>query len=249
MEAGYGRVLSFDYDNWQVDPEPKVLQLGMWIHPTTGNALVAGVNLNYLTEEQIQRLRYYLPEILRTRNLKQRYWEGRRLLPDIFNNFYRTYDRNNISVVTPSTLRFMQPKELEKGGEQDRATKLAKRRERLVALKAKKSMRKIPPEKLEPEVPKPPKPKPPEVPEPDSPEAMAKQAVDTQQGQKLAARIDDRIAKEIRAGEIEPEVPEVEPEVPEPEPEPEVGSGPQPNEPGEEPENEPGAPIPSKKPK
>lgn len=253
MEAGYGRVLSFDYDTWKVDPTPKVLQLGLWMHPSTGNPLVAGVNINYLTDEQIQRLRYYLPEILRTRNLKMRYWEGMRLLPDIFTNFYRTYNRDNINVVSPSTLRYLQPKELEKGGEADRATKLTRRREQLSALKTKKSMRRLPLEK--PPVPKPPKPPEPPEPEEESPEELAKSAVDTQRGQQLISKIDDRIAKELRSTEPEepeaPEVPEVPPEPApeelEAEPEADIGSGPQPNAPDEDPEAEAGAPIPSKK--
>lgn len=109
ITEGYGRVLNYNYDNFQVDPRPKVLLLGRWRHPRTRNNLVAGINLNYLSDDQVTRLRKVLPQILKSRNLRNRYWAGRELLPDIFNDMYRTYDSRYVHGITPATLRFWRP--------------------------------------------------------------------------------------------------------------------------------------------
>lgn len=107
---GYGRLLSFSYDNWRVDPRPSVLVLGRWLHPNTHNKLACGINLNYLSNDQIDKVRLVLPKILKTRNLKQRYWTARSLIPDIM-GAYRTYNADFIRAVSPSTLKFMTSKE------------------------------------------------------------------------------------------------------------------------------------------
>lgn len=161
---GYGVTWNFDYDRWKQDPQPQVLKLGTWVHPSTGNTLIGGVNLNYMTPNQIDRLRYYLPDILKNKNLKDRYWAGMGLAPDIFKQLYRTYDRRYINIVTPSTLKFMTPAELQKLGQQDRASRLQTRRDMLKDL-AKKKDKTVPPPEPE-DVPQAPKPEaPPEAPE------------------------------------------------------------------------------------
>ena len=104
-EQGYGRVFKFRYGDFQVDPRPRVLVLGRWRAPGTGNVLVCGINLNYLSEEEIDALRQNLGAILGKKNLKDRYWEGMKLLPDIFANSYRTYKQSSIIAVTRETLR------------------------------------------------------------------------------------------------------------------------------------------------
>lgn len=115
LTEGYGRTKEFSYDRFNVDPRPNALILGKWRHPNTRNTLVAGINLNYLTDSQIEHLQRVLPQILSTRDedgtvrprsLKDRYWAGRELAPDIFNNFYRTYNIRFVHAVTPGTLKF-----------------------------------------------------------------------------------------------------------------------------------------------
>ena len=128
ITEGYGRILNYNYDRFQVDPRPKVLLLGRWRHPRTRNDLVAGINLNYLSDEQVLRLRQSLPKILKSRNLRRRYWTGRQVLPDIFNDLYRTYDRRFIHAITPATLRFWKP-EAEKKKAARAAKKVEKQRE------------------------------------------------------------------------------------------------------------------------
>jgi len=104
-EAGYGRVYRFSYGPHKVDPRPRVLALGRWRSPGTGNILVCGINLNYLSEEEIAQLRQNLATILSKRTLKDRYWEGMRLLPGIFKDNYRTYKQDEIDAVSRETLR------------------------------------------------------------------------------------------------------------------------------------------------
>ena len=262
---GWARRLNFSYDNWHVDPTPNILKLGEYIHPTTGNTLVAGINLNYLTPQQVLQVREFLPSILQNRHLKLRYWKGMEILPDIFDNFYRTYDRKYINVVEPGTLRFLSPTEVQKLGKQKEDEKLAQRKARVTQQKGKQAKAQslkqdIAQAEVEPEV--------------ATAVDKGREAVKTQQAQ--------RNIKTIEPAEVpvpEKPVPETpappKPEVPEapgappeaqeiptimpkapalrrkatPEaPEATAGTGPQPNRPGEAPEQEPGAPIPSKKP-
>jgi hypothetical protein len=115
LTCGYGRLYDFDYNGKKAtDSRPSVLSLGRWISPK-GNNLLAGVNLNYLSDEQINRLQRNLQSILRDRNLRRRVKTLRALMPDIFNTSYRTYDRNYIQNINPGTLKFISiPKDPEK---------------------------------------------------------------------------------------------------------------------------------------
>lgn len=219
IQEGYGRVLDIDYTHTRVDPKPKVLLLGRWKHPSTGNQLVAGINLNYLSKSQLDKLRYYAPEILKNKDLYTRYWVGKRLIPDVFESFYRTYRKDRVSAIDLATLKYMTPKELEKTGETEKAARLQKRRDQLKTLRAKKRARIRPalrPE-VEPDIPPEVEPEIPEVPEvPEEPQTVtdkAKAAVDAKRAEKMVARIDDRTREMLSKIEAEPE----EPEVPEPE--------------------------------
>lgn len=87
---------AFRYNKFKNDPTPDALVLGMYRHPNTGNNLVGAINLRYLTTDQIEQLRRELPKLLNSNNLKSRYWLGKRLMPDIFDNYYRTYDASHI---------------------------------------------------------------------------------------------------------------------------------------------------------
>lgn len=104
---GYGRTFEYDYTGDQVtDPRPMALSLGRWKSPK-GNQLFAGLNLSYLSPEQISRLQQQLPSILRDRNLKRRVRKLRSIAPDIFNSAYRTYKRDEMHHIDPGVLRFM----------------------------------------------------------------------------------------------------------------------------------------------
>lgn len=105
LEQGYGRVFQFDYPKFRVDKRPRVLVLGKWKHPNTQNVLLAGVNLNYLSEDEIEILRKGLGAILAQRNLKGRYRMGKKLMPGIFDTAYRTYKADEVVAVTRSTLK------------------------------------------------------------------------------------------------------------------------------------------------
>jgi len=92
VEDGEAPRWQFAYNNYQHDPRPDILLLGAYKHPTTGNNLVGGINIHYLSDDQRNNLAKILPQIMQASDLKTRYWVGRKLLPDVFTNFYRTYD-------------------------------------------------------------------------------------------------------------------------------------------------------------
>lgn len=168
---GYGKTNSFNYANWQNDPRPLILRLGKYNHPTTGNSLVGGVNLNYMSQSEVEDLQYYLPEILKPKNLRDRYWEGRRLLPQAFENFYRTYRSDMMDGSSDGTLLFLTPKQLSSYGKFDKATRLQARRDAL------KNLDQLPPDsEVEPEAPPETPQEPPELSEPPEtpPEAPEK---------------------------------------------------------------------------
>ena len=255
---GYGKRMAFDYENWHVDPTPNILQLGTWVHPNTGNTLVAGINLNYLTPQQVLQVREFLPSILQNRHLKLRYWKGMEILPDIFDNFYRTYDRKYINVVEPGTLRFLSPTEVQKLGKQKEDEKLAQRKARVTQQKGKQAKAQslkqdIAQAEVEPEV--------------ATAVDKGREAVKTQQAQRNIKTIEPaEVPVPEKPAPPKPEVPEAPGAPPEaqeiptimpkapalrrkatPEaPEATAGTGPQPNRPGEAPEQEAGAPIPSR---
>jgi hypothetical protein len=97
MEDGEGPRWKFGYNGQRVtDPNPDILLLGAYRHPGTGNNLIGGVNLHYITPEQRDEVAQALPEIMKAGNLKSRYWAGRKLVPDVFENYYRTYNADSI---------------------------------------------------------------------------------------------------------------------------------------------------------
>jgi len=104
IESGSAPRWSFRYDNFDTDPTPDILLLGAYKNPETENNLVGGINVNYLNKEQINRLAEYLPIIIKGKNLRQRYWLGKKYLPDIFDDFYRTYDSKYIRGARPGIM-------------------------------------------------------------------------------------------------------------------------------------------------
>lgn len=107
IKEGYLRTYDFDYQGNQVtDPRPKVVSLGRW-RSNRGNNLMAGINLNYLSPEQISRLQQNAQRIVRDRNLQRRARTLRALMPDIFNTAYRTYYKDAVDNVEAGTLKFL----------------------------------------------------------------------------------------------------------------------------------------------
>ncbi len=103
-EEGEGPRWKFHYDHYRHDPKPDILLLGAYQHPSTGNNLVGGVNLNYLDPQQRDSLARVLPQIMQAGNLYSRYHTGKNLLPNVFDNFYRTYNSSHIRGVTPDVM-------------------------------------------------------------------------------------------------------------------------------------------------
>lgn len=116
-----GRIVNFKYDTFKQDPRPRVFLMGRWQHPNTGNTLVAGINLNYLSDEQIKQLQDNAKEVLKPSNLKSKYWKGRELLPEIFEKYYRTYNQDHVNSVTRDALKFFKPSDLDKPKEEPKA--------------------------------------------------------------------------------------------------------------------------------
>lgn len=104
LEDGEGPKWNFKYDRWQNDPEPDILLLGSYRHPNTGNDLVGGINLHYLTSGEVTGLARALPQVMQGRNLYERYWIGKRLIPDVFQEKYRTYNADYIRGVKPGIM-------------------------------------------------------------------------------------------------------------------------------------------------
>jgi hypothetical protein len=103
---GYGRVYTHTYTGDEVhDPRPRSLSLGKF-KSSRNNHLMSGVNLNYLTKDQLERLQQNLPSVLKYKNLRQRVSALRSLMPDIFNSAYRTYKRDEMNDIDPGVLKF-----------------------------------------------------------------------------------------------------------------------------------------------
>ncbi len=101
-EDGEAPRWSFNYDSSRNDPSPDILVLGAYTHPSSGNNLVGGVNLNYLDKAARDDLARVLPQLMQGSNLYQRYHLGKQLLPGVFDNFYRTYKAQNIRGINQS---------------------------------------------------------------------------------------------------------------------------------------------------
>lgn len=91
-------IFGFSYANWKHDPRPNVMIFGKYRHPNTHNVLVCGINTNYLKADQLKKLKNAEKKIFSQKTLRQRYWAGRALLPDIFKTYYRNYIDRYISV-------------------------------------------------------------------------------------------------------------------------------------------------------
>jgi hypothetical protein len=104
LEDGEAPRWNFKYDKYKNDPNPDLLLLGSYKNNNTNNNLVGGINLHYLSKDAIEDLSKVLPQIMQGNNLYQRYHIGLRLLPDVFDNYYRTYNANYVRGVKKDVL-------------------------------------------------------------------------------------------------------------------------------------------------
>jgi hypothetical protein len=87
--------------------------LGRYTPKSTGNELLAGINLNYLSKTQVDKLRDGLKAIFRRGGLRSRYRFIKKKMPDIA-KFYRTYDADEIHALEPDQLSTYTPKKARK---------------------------------------------------------------------------------------------------------------------------------------
>lgn len=111
-QTAYPRA-SFQYANYETDPRPDVLVLGRY-KAETGNNLIGGINLNYLSNAQQERLRGQLKRIYSRDKLRSRYRALKKLLPDVA-QYYRTYNPEHARGVEMDTF-MAQANKLNKAG-------------------------------------------------------------------------------------------------------------------------------------
>ena len=105
LEEPAGPRAHFKYLNAKDDPQPDVLVLGSDLNGNMG-----GINLHYLSPNNLRELQTVMPQILRSDDLKDRYDIGSNLAPEIFNEYYRTYDPQYIKSISPDELPWWEPK-------------------------------------------------------------------------------------------------------------------------------------------
>ena len=115
IEAVTAKILRFDYERAKNDPRPRVVALGRFDHPRTGNKLIAGLNLNYLDDDEIQLLSSHLPQIMKQNSLKVKWWTGFGLMPRLWLKAYRQYDERFVhevehAEIEPSPKDYEEPK-------------------------------------------------------------------------------------------------------------------------------------------
>lgn len=95
--------VQFAYSNYNTDPRPNVLVLSRQIHPNTNNELIYGINLNYLSKQQLVKLLkasgqvYSVPEAKRYDRLES-------LIPDVA-QYYRSYDEDFMHKIEKGDLK------------------------------------------------------------------------------------------------------------------------------------------------
>ena len=109
-------VVRFTYERAKNDPKPRVLILGRWRHPTTGNKLVVGINLNYLDDSQILQIKKHILHIMEPSTLRNRWWRGFALLRNVWLRAYRQYDERfvhsiEIADFAPETKDYTSPQQ------------------------------------------------------------------------------------------------------------------------------------------
>lgn len=99
----------FTYTRYKNDPRPSVLAFGTWKHPDTKNELLCGINLNYLSHRQLERLKKVAKKLFARDTVRARWRFLERVLPDIAKHYYRTYDEKFIRAVQPAEFLGYEP--------------------------------------------------------------------------------------------------------------------------------------------
>ena len=94
-------VMDMSYSKSKNDPKPRVIVLGRFKHPRTGNTLVCGINAHYISKLPKGDAKHFKEALIKisddSLNTKQKYNLGLQLLPNIFRDAYRTYDEQYIT--------------------------------------------------------------------------------------------------------------------------------------------------------
>jgi hypothetical protein len=92
----------FAYTNYQQDPRPDVFAMSRQTNPDTGNDLVYGINLNYLSKDQLRGLLEVAPQVVNVPEAK-RYDALKYLAPDL-TDYYRSYNNDYMHEIEASDL-------------------------------------------------------------------------------------------------------------------------------------------------
>jgi hypothetical protein len=86
-------IISFNYK----DNEPiRLIVFAKYDHPSTGNTLISGINLNKLTEKEIQEIIDNYDTIFNEDTVNMIIMECNLLIPDVFRKGYRTFDEKYV---------------------------------------------------------------------------------------------------------------------------------------------------------
>lgn len=99
----------FSYPEYENDPTPKVVVLGSYIHPETGNTLLMGVNVRLLDTQKALKLVSMINDLASIKNGRIRAKYLRTRASNIFNEAYRTYDLNKVEILEKTTINSKGP--------------------------------------------------------------------------------------------------------------------------------------------
>ena len=94
----------FSYPEFQHDPTPKVVVLGTYVHPETGNKLMMGINTRLLNTQEAMRLIGLINDLATIRDGRIRAKYLRIRASKIFDTAYRTYNLSKVSKIKKSTI-------------------------------------------------------------------------------------------------------------------------------------------------
>ena len=94
----------FSYPEYEHDPTPKVVVLGSYVHPETGNKLMMGINTRLLNTQEAIRLVGLVNDLATIKDGRIRAKYLRVRASKIFNTAYRTYDLSKVAQIEKSTI-------------------------------------------------------------------------------------------------------------------------------------------------
>lgn len=94
----------FSYPEYEHDPTPKVIVLGTYVHPETGNKLLMGINARLLNTQQAVQMVGMVNDLTKIKDGRIRVKYLRTRASRIFDTAYRTYDLNKMSMIDKSTI-------------------------------------------------------------------------------------------------------------------------------------------------